>query len=74
MVVILLSPFLCKSDTLILKLHQKKSSYLDARCLFIGRFKVKSVPGMRNKHFSKIYFVTKISNFITLGILKKEGR
>ena len=50
MVVILLSPLLCKSDNWILKLHQKRSSYLDKRWLFIGRFKVKSVSGMRNKH------------------------
>ena len=27
----LLSPFLCKSDNLIVKLHQKRSSYIDAR-------------------------------------------
>ena len=33
-------------DNLILKLHQKKCSYLDEGWLFIGRFKVGSVPGM----------------------------
>ena len=50
MVVILLSLLLCKYDKLILKLYQKKSSYLDARWLFTDIFKVKSEPGMRNKH------------------------
>ena len=49
MAVILISPLLGTSDNIILKLHQKKSSRLDERWLFIGRFKVKSVPGMRNK-------------------------
>ena len=44
MVVILLS-FLCNYDNLTLKLHQKKRSYPDERWLFIGRFKVESVPG-----------------------------
>ena len=47
MVEIFLSPLLCKSHNLILKLHQKKRSYLDERWLFIDRFKVKNVPGMR---------------------------
>ena len=45
MVVILLS-FLCSYDNLTLKLHQEKRSYPDERWLFIGRFKVGSVPGM----------------------------
>ena len=45
MVVILLS-FLCNYDNLTLKLHQEKRSYPDERWLFIGRFKVGSVPGM----------------------------
>ena len=45
MVVILLS-FLCNYDNLTLKLHQEKRSYPDERWLFIGRFKVESVPGM----------------------------
>ena len=45
MVVILLS-FLCNYDNLILKLHQEKRSYPDKRWLFIGRFKVGSVPEM----------------------------
>ena len=45
MAVILLS-FLCNYDNLTLKLHQEKGSYPDERWLFIGRFKVGSVPGM----------------------------
>ena len=45
MVVILLS-FLCSYDNLTLILHQEKRSYPDERWLFIGRFKVGSVPGM----------------------------
>ena len=45
MVVILLS-FLCNYDNLTLKLHQGKRSYSDEEWLFIGRFKVGSVPGM----------------------------
>ena len=46
MVVILL---LCKSNSLILKLRQNESSYLDEGGLSTGRFKVESVPGMRNR-------------------------
>ena len=47
MVVILLSLLcLCKFNNLILKLHQKKSSYFDEGWLFIGRFEVESVPRM----------------------------
>ena len=45
MVVILLS-FLCNYDNLTLKLHQGKRSYPDEGWLFIGRFKVGSVPGI----------------------------
>ena len=45
MVVILL-PFLFNFDNLTLKLHQEKRSYSDDGLLFIGRFKVGSVPGM----------------------------
>ena len=45
MVVIVLS-FLCNYDNLTLKLHQGKRSYLDEGWIFIGRFKVGSVPGM----------------------------
>ena len=44
MVVILLS-FLCNYDNLTLKLHHEKRSYPDERWIFIGRFKVESVPG-----------------------------
>ena len=44
MVVILWS-FLYNYDNLTLKLHHKKRSYPDERWLFIGRFKVGSVPG-----------------------------
>ena len=44
-VVILLS-FFCNYDNLTLKLHQEKRSHPDERWLFIGRFKVGSVPGM----------------------------
>ena len=44
MVVILLS-FLCNYDNFTLKLHHNKRSYLDERWIFIGRFKVGSVPG-----------------------------
>ena len=43
MVVILLS-FLFNCDNLTLKLDQEKRSYPDERWLFIGRFKVGSVP------------------------------
>ena len=45
MVVIFLS-FLCNYDNLTLKLRQEKRCYPDERWLFIGRFKVESVPGM----------------------------
>ena len=45
MVVILLS-FLCNYDNLTLKLHQEKRSPPYEGWLFIGRFKVGSVPGM----------------------------
>ena len=45
MVVVFLS-FLCNYDNLTLKLHQEKRSHPDERWLFIGRFKVGSVPGM----------------------------
>ena len=45
MVVILLF-FLCNYDNLTLKLHQGKRCYPDEGWFFIGRFKVRSVPGM----------------------------
>ena len=48
MVLVLLF-LLCNHDNLILKLHQKKSNYLDEGWLFIGSFKVRSVLGMINK-------------------------
>ena len=44
MVVISLS-FLCNYDNLTLKIYHEKRSYPDERWLFIGRFKVGSVPG-----------------------------
>ena len=58
--VLILLPFLCNHDNLILKLHQKKqkqkqkkknkkNSYLDEGWLFIGSFNLGSVPGMINK-------------------------
>ena len=43
MVVTLLS-FICNYDNLTLNVHQKKRSNPDERWLFIGRFKVGSVP------------------------------
>ena len=46
--VLILLLLLCNHN-LILKLHQKKNSYLDEGWLFIGSFKVESVPGMINK-------------------------
>ena len=49
MVVILLS-FLSNYDNLALKLHQNKRSYPDERWLFIGRFKVGSIPGKSVAH------------------------
>ena len=45
MVVILLS-FICNYDNMTLKLPQGKRCYPDEGWLFIGRFKVGSVPGM----------------------------
>ena len=42
-------PLLCNHDNLTLKLHHQKNSYLDEGCLFIGRLKVGSVPGMISK-------------------------
>ena len=43
--VVILLFFLCNYDNLTLKLHQEKRSYPNERWLFIGRFKVGSVPG-----------------------------
>ena len=45
----ILLPLLFNHDNLILKLNQKKNSYLDEGWLFIGRFKVGSISGMINK-------------------------
>ena len=45
MVVILLS-FLYNNDNLTLKLYQEKRRYPHEGWLFIGRFKVRSVPGI----------------------------
>ena len=82
-VVILLSALLFKPDDLRLKLYRKKRSYFDERWLFMGRFKVKSVPGMRNKLYHnlfinlhnelKSYPAKRISKFIKLCILKQGG-
>ena len=44
-VVVILLSFLCNYDNLTLKLHHEKRNYPDERWLFIGRFKVGSVPG-----------------------------
>ena len=49
MVVILLS-FLINYDNMTLKLQQGKHCYPDEGWLFIGRFKVGSVPGMNVTH------------------------
>ena len=43
----MLLSLLCNHDNLVLKLLQKKRSYLHEEWLFIGRFKVGSVPRMR---------------------------
>ena len=47
--VLILLLLLCNHDNSSLKLLQKKNSYLDEGWLFIGSFKVGSVPGMINK-------------------------
>ena len=52
MVVVLLS-FLYNYDNLTLKLHQGKRNYPDEGWLFIGRFKVGSVPGIALKASKK---------------------
>ena len=44
--VLILLYFLCNYDNLTLKLHQEKRSPPYEGWLFIGRFKVGSVPGM----------------------------
>ena len=60
MVVNLLS-FLYNYDNLTLELHQGKRSYLDEGWIFIGRFKVGSVPG--------IGFALKVSKKISKSIM-----
>ena len=47
--VLILLLLLCNHNSLILKVHQKKISYRDKRMLFIGSFKVGSVPAMINQ-------------------------
>ena len=47
--VLILLLLLCNHDNLILKLHQKKNSYLDEGWLFVGSLKVESIPEMINK-------------------------
>ena len=47
-------------DNLILKLHQKKSSYIDEEWLFISSLKAGIVPGIiikKSKPYFYIYFV-----------------
>ena len=82
MVVILLSALVCKSnnDT---KIPSEKSDYLNEKQLFIGRLRVKSVPGMRYKHQPclytnqhnqlKSYLAKKNSKLITKCISKRDG-
>ena len=45
-IVVILLSFLCNYENLLLKLHQEKRSYPDEGQIFIGRFKVGSIPGM----------------------------
>lgn len=54
MVVILLS-VLYNHDSLIIKLHQKRSTYLDEGWLIIVKFKVWSVAGIRNKNVLALF-------------------
>ena len=46
---------LCSHDNLILKLHQKKSSYIDEEWLFIGSLKAGSVLGIINKEVQALF-------------------
>ena len=46
--VISLLPILCHHDSLTLKFHQK-NSYFNEGWLFVGRFKVGSLPRMMNE-------------------------
>ena len=83
--VLILLLLLYNHDNLILKLHQKKNSYLDEGWLFIGSFKVGSVPGMVNKEILAQFIYVSLhnqlknclyrkirKNYYTLCILKKE--
>ena len=81
--VLILLLLLCNHDSLIIKLHLKKSSYLDEGWLFIGSFKVRSLHVMIDKEVlaqflyinnSKIVFPVKLGKIITLSMLQKEGR
>ena len=47
--VLTLLVLLCNHGNLIIKLHQKKNGYCDEGWLFIGSFKIGSVPGILNK-------------------------
>ena len=47
--VLILLLLLCNHDSLIIKLHQKKNSYLDEGWLFIGSFKVRNIQVMIDK-------------------------
>ena len=79
-VVILLSPLLCKSDDLILKLHQKKKQLPYGGWLFIGRSKEESVPGMWNgispilERFQNVLlYVIEERGWVKEGIICKYG-
>ena len=45
-IVVILLSFLCNYENVTLKLHQKNLSYPEEGWIFIGTFKVESVPGM----------------------------
>ena len=81
--VLILLLLLCNHDSSIIKLHQKRSSYLDEGWLFIGSFKVRSLHMMIYKEVlaqflyitnSKIVFPVKLGKIVTLCMLQKEGR
>ena len=64
--VLILLLLLCNHDNLILKLHQK-NSYLDEGWLFIGSFKLGSVPGFYiNLHNQLKNCLRKFGKIITL--------
>ena len=66
-VVVILLSFLCNYDDLSLKFHQEKRSYLDEGWIFMGRFKVGSVPRMsvarEAKSITHFWSPTKLINF-----------